>query len=255
MPSWTEVQRLEAALRAPRKAYIPVADTQVITRPGWMQLLTPSMADGGLNEVSFSRLDPADAEAVIDTTLEQYRRLGIRFRWTLGPDARPLDLAERLASRGLQCTPGYAVARPLDPPVDHDPAITVKPVDARNLDELTGLIAVGWEVHPASVHAYHRACLLDPAQRQPMFVAYLDGQPVGAAAYFALERSAYLRGGVVLPSARGRGVYRALVAARIEHARRRRLSLVTSQAHADSSYPILQHLGFETVCSLSMFGP
>jgi GNAT superfamily N-acetyltransferase len=59
-------------------------------------------------------------------------------------------------------------------------------------------------------------------------------------------------GGVVLPALRGRGVYRALVSARLEHARSRGISLATCQAGRMSA-PILERLGFETVCRFLVF--
>src|SRR5690242_14664298 len=95
-------ERLREVLEAPRRAFIPLPDTQVIERPGWLQLVTPSLRQGGLNEVAFSALDEQVADTVIDETLALYRRLGLRFRWTVGPDSRPADLAERLARRGLR---------------------------------------------------------------------------------------------------------------------------------------------------------
>lgn len=62
-------------------------------------------------------------------------------------------------------------------------------------------------------------------------------------------------GGVVHPDVRGRGAYRALVAARMTDARRDGLPLVTCQATGDSSLPILERLGFTTVGRLSIFSP
>src|SRR6218665_1780074 len=98
----TGSERLREVLETPRRAFLPLPDTQVIERPGWLQLITPSLRQGGLNEVTFSALDEKEADAVIDETLEGYRRLGLRFRGGGGPDSRPADLAERLARRGLR---------------------------------------------------------------------------------------------------------------------------------------------------------
>ncbi|HYO65694.1 MAG TPA: hypothetical protein VEU33_06390, partial [Archangium sp.] len=81
----TRAERLREVLETARRAFIPLPDTQVIERPGWLQLITPSLRQGGLNEVAYSALDEKEADAVIDETLEQYRRLGLRFRWSVGP--------------------------------------------------------------------------------------------------------------------------------------------------------------------------
>jgi GNAT superfamily N-acetyltransferase len=86
-----------------------------------------------------------------------------------------------------------------------------------------------------------------------MFLAYDRGVPAATASYVACERSAYLIGGVVLPAHRGRGLYRDLVHARLAHARARGLMLATSHARESTSAPILERLGFETVCQMAMY--
>ena len=67
------------------------------------------------------------------------------------------------------------------------------------------------------------------------------------------ERSAYLVGGVVLPAFRGRGVYRALIAARLRHARAAGVAVVTTQARAATSAPILARLGFVALVECESF--
>ena len=65
-----------------------------------------------------------------------------------------------------------------------------------------------------------------------------------------LARSGYLLGSSVVPEFRGRGVYRALVAARVAALREMRRPLVTIHALSHSSAPICTRLGFESVCEL-----
>lgn len=60
-------------------------------------------------------------------------------------------------------------------------------------------------------------------------------------------------GGVVLPSYRGRGLYRALVHARLAHARARGIAIATSHAREATSAPILEAIGFETVCRFPLY--
>jgi GNAT superfamily N-acetyltransferase len=89
--------------------------------------------------------------------------------------------------------------------------------------------------------------------RQRLFVAYAGGVPAAAAAYQPFARSAFLMGGVVLPQFRGRGLYRALVHARLAHARSLGIELATTHAREASSAPILEKLGFATVCRFAMY--
>lgn len=102
---------LHEVLVASRRAFVPLPDTRVIERPGWMQLITPSLRTGGMNEVCLATLPPDEADAIIDRTLAEYREQGIRFRWTVGPDSSPADLVQRLRSRGLRPITLIAAAR------------------------------------------------------------------------------------------------------------------------------------------------
>jgi GNAT superfamily N-acetyltransferase len=227
--------------------------TEVIDRPGWFQIITPSFRQGGLNEVSFSQIDD-DIDATIDATLARYESLGLRFRWAIAPGTRPADLPERLRARGLKeerCA--LMVAALADLRVDSPPDITVLPVDDRNVETYCETNAAGWNVDPAPMLAFHRHLLADPRNNNFCFIAYHDGRPVAAANYADLGRSAYFMGAVVHPEHRGRGAYRALLAARLRHAGARGIPLVTTQARATTSAPILAALGFTKIGELPLF--
>jgi GNAT superfamily N-acetyltransferase len=57
----------------------------------------------------------------------------------------------------------------------------------------------------------------------------------------------------VLPRFRGRGLYRALVGARLADARARGIALATAHAREETSAPLLEKMGFETVCRFPVF--
>jgi GNAT superfamily N-acetyltransferase len=75
--------------------------------------------------------------------------------------------------------------------------------------------------------------------------AFLDGVCVGYGRSVALAGGLALMGGAVLPEARGRGVYRALVRARWELAVARGTPLLVVQSGEESA-PVLSGIGFET---------
>lgn len=75
-------------------------------------------------------------------------------------------------------------------------------------------------------------------------VAYLDGRPVGSGGLTVVGADARLWGGVVLPEARGRGVYRAVLAARFAYARRAGADLAIVKGRVQTSAPILRRAGF-----------
>ncbi|WP_309892208.1 GNAT family N-acetyltransferase [Archangium sp.] len=247
-------ERFREVIEAPRRAFLPLPDTQVIERPGWLQLITPSLRQGGLNEVAFSVLDEQEADAVIDETLAVYRRLGLRFRWTVGPDSRPADLAERLARRGLRRSEVHGMIRELSAaPPDPEGDVTVEEVDEHTVGEFSRTMAEGWEVDPAPIEAFNRLVLAHADRRHRLFLARYRGAPAGTAGSVVFERSIYLLGGVVLPAFRKRGLYRALVTARLRFAAERRIPFATSHARASTSAPLLERLGFETFCRFPVF--
>lgn len=254
LAGFTHEELLHEALVAPRSAIVPLPDTKIIERPGWWQMITPSLTRGGMNEVACTELPEGEADAIIDETIASYRRLGLLFRWTVRPGDKPDDLAERLERRGLVRSEGLAMARATSgvPPADEGP-ITVDEVTLANVDDFTHVMAEGWGADPAQLDPLHRKMLTDPASRSHLFVARYEGAAAAVAGYSALDRSAYLVGAVALPAHRGRGLYRALVNARLRHAEARGLPLATSVARSDTSAPILARLGFEVVASMPSF--
>jgi ribosomal protein S18 acetylase RimI-like enzyme len=254
LPGWDEDALLAEVLRRPRRAFLPFPDSRVIERPGWLQIVTPSFRQGNMNGVELSVLDPNEADAVIDATIAEYRRLGIAFRWTVTPDCAPADLAARLGRRGLSASSGVAMARAtLDAPELTDPAIHVERVGWSRVEEFTRVSAQGWGLDPAPFATLHRSIVAHPEAGQRLFLAYHDGQPAATAGYVGFARSAYLVGGVVLPAFRGKGLYRALVAARLRDAAAHGLSLATSHAMAQTSAPLLERMGFSSVCQYQVF--
>lgn len=252
--SETGGERLREVLETPRRAFLPLPDTQVIERPGWLQLITPSLRQGGLNEVVFSALDAQEADTVIDETLALYRRLELRFRWNVGPDSRPVDLSERLARRGLRQSEVLGMLRETSAaPLVPEGAITVEEVDELTVAEYSRTMAAGWEMDPAPLEVLNRSVLAHPERRHRLFLARYRGAPAGTAGLVTFERSVYLLGGVVLPAFRQRGLYRALVASRLRYAAERRIPFATSHARADTSAPLLARLGFETLCRFRVF--
>jgi GNAT superfamily N-acetyltransferase len=84
------------------------------------------------------------------------------------------------------------------------------------------------------------------------WAAYDDGVPVGFGRGIDMDQGVALMGGAVLPSARGRGVYRALVHTRWEHAAARGTPLLVVQA-GHMSTPVLAGLGFTSHGEIRLF--
>ncbi len=84
-----------------------------------------------------------------------------------------------------------------------------------------------------------------------VYVAYADGAPVAAGRLEMAPGKAFagLYGGGTAPAHRGRGIYRALVAARAAEARSRGYRYLTVDAR-ETSRPILERLGFKRLATV-----
>src|SRR5437763_11045802 len=81
------------------------------------------------------------------------------------------------------------------------------------------------------------------------YLAFVDGEPVGFGTARFTDAAAVLYAGSVLPHARGRGAYRALVRARWDDAVARGMPALVTHAGA-MSLPILRRLGFSEVATI-----
>jgi len=83
-----------------------------------------------------------------------------------------------------------------------------------------------------------------PAGEGGMLVAYVDGVPSGSGGVTMADGVARLWGGVVVPSARGQGVYRAVLDARLSYAVAHGATMALVKGKIDTSAPILRRAGF-----------
>ncbi|WP_394823610.1 GNAT family N-acetyltransferase [Pendulispora albinea] len=241
-------------LEGPRRGVVRLPDLRLIERPGWFQLVTPSFRQGGFNEVICSSLPISEADSIIDTAVSEYRQLGIKFRWAVYPNAEPADLGERLERRGLVKSPSRAMftgTRHPDVPFEaetfaYDEGTTVEEVGPRTIEAFTRVMATGWNVEEGPLQHLHRTLLSNPDRTHRLFLARHHGRAAGAASYIASPLSAVLLGAIVLPPFRRRGLYRALIAARLHDARTRNITFATTYAREETSAPILERLGFHT---------
>lgn len=163
--------------------------------------------------------------------------------WEVGSHATPPDLVERLLALGLS-RQELAVGMVLtEPPAAPPPAVEVR--RAKTPDDL--LVAA--RIAATAFGDPEPAEPPSPDPRNAVYLAYLDGEPVGRASASFSEHGVTLFGGATLPAARGRGAYRALVAARWDDAVARATPLLVTQA-GPMSQPILAGLGFRAVCEI-----
>lgn len=189
-------------------------------------------------------------EPNVEWARAESRRRGLPLvEWWVGWSVRP-SLADELLSLGLV---------PDDEPVltgmtcatapPEAPQIDVRPIETAA--QYLEAIAVDWAVWEISSEERERRRAVEvgrfdqdyAAGTAHHWAAYDDGRPVGFGRGIDMKDGVALMGGAVLPEARGRGVYRALVRARWDHAAARGTPLLVVQAGRMSA-PVLDGLGF-----------
>jgi GNAT superfamily N-acetyltransferase len=175
--------------------------------------------------------------------------------WWLTEHSTPADLEEQLLERGLFVVEGdYAIDGML---LTSEPPAGPSDIEARAVSNADEFVAATEAQYAAFNTPTERrrdiAVLIDEFEfeRQSdvvrLYGAWLDRRLVGGGRAIFSPRGALLSGGSTVPSARGRGVYRALVRARWDDAATRGTPALAVQAGAMSA-PILSRLGFEKVC-------
>jgi len=188
------------------------------------------------------RLAPEDVEPAVGEIRAMLRERGRGgAEWELGESCTPADLIERLGALGIVPVEGEPVA--VGMVLESGDELPAPPgVVARRIESVDEL---GEEAGYAQAEADFAREGIDGS----MFLAFLDDGPVAAgyASYTAL--GLLLFGGATLPSARGKGAYRALVAARAREAAARGTPVLVTHA-GKMSRPILERLGFKPVARI-----
>jgi GNAT superfamily N-acetyltransferase len=214
--------------------------------------------EAGRFRASMQRLRLGDVEAAVAWARDECaRRRVTRCEWWIGWNATPSDLAEQLVALGF--VPDDEEATLTGMSIDRAPPVAPN-VEVRQIETLEQHLAaleVDWEVWnlPEAERASRREYeheRFDPNGTVHHFAAYADGRPVGFGRAIDMDAGVALMGGAVLPEARGRGVYRALVHARWEHAVARGTPLLVVQA-GHMSEPVLAGLGFRSHGVLRLF--
>ena len=249
--TWTAERKVDAALRAPlARAYVR-EDTRIIERPGWYQVVTPS-ARTYLNEVLLSQVEPGDVERVIDETMAIYREHGVRMKWYVGPRTRPEDLGERLRRRGFESMHLRAMGIDTSASLGASEDASVTEIDGTTLDDFVSTVLKGWglpEDEVAIERRLHAALLAQEPRVVHFFGARVDGSWAGTAELIMRDGYGYLVGGQVLDGMRRRRVYTALLSARLAFLRARGFEYAVTHALEETSAPILERLGFESLFS------
>lgn len=200
-------------------------------------------------------LDERTADAAIAKHVKTFGELGLPWEWKHYSYDKPADLADRLRKAGFTPEPAEALLvavideLPAEAPLP--PGTQIVPVTDVATAEL--FVQVHNDVFGGDYSTVAWRLLADP-ENQLGFVVLADGQPVSAARveFHRGTEFASLWGGGTLPSWRGRGLFKALVAHRARLAAARGFRYLQVDASDDSS-PILQRLGFVQLATTTPF--
>jgi len=223
-------------------------------RGRWAIYLSPGTGPHSAT-VQRVRLGEDEVEsAVVELRVFLARQGRTGAEWELGESCTPPDLVKRLVALGLRrdedepIAIGMVLRGPLGGPPS--PGVT-----ARRIASLEELLLV----REIQRRAFGDGEGTDLAQARSdfeaegvtgsTFLACVDGEPAAAAYASYTPLGLLLFGGATLPAFRGRGAYRALVAARAEEGVARGTPVLVTHA-GRMSRPILERLGFESVARI-----
>ncbi len=248
--AWTTERKRDAAIEAPLHVPLRRPDSRIVERPGWYQIVTPSAPGTLLNEVVLSRVEPDEAERAIDEVVATHREIGHPVKWCVGPWTKPEDFGERLQRRGFSSWDVRGMAVDTAHVIRSPEAVAVAEVTEQSLDDYVAASMRGWSIGPDQFAAeldVHRTALRSRPRTAHFFAATIGDHIVGTTGLFTKGDHAYLVGAQVMAPFRGRGIYRALVAARLAFLAREDIAVAVTHAREATSAPILERLGFETV--------
>jgi hypothetical protein len=231
------------------------AERRTLVRAGEVLEILPLLTrnrgiDGSWHAVTWSSLSNSNGDEIIAEQVQYYRAQRAEVEWKAYAHDPPRDLLERLARHGFEIGVREAVLvlDLRDPPawVNAESSTTV--VRVEGLDQVEVYRRLAEEVFQESCQrqASELAQAIRGGSREHAgYIALDDGVPACIGRLYSHRDSVFggLYGGGTLSGHRGRGLYRALVAARARDA-------IAAGAHylqvdaLPTSRPILERLGF-----------
>ncbi|WP_437682533.1 hypothetical protein [Sorangium sp. So ce131] len=240
-------------------AYDPIGDGERLIVTNRYVLFLGRGDDPAFNTVQHLRLAP-DA---VDKAVDEVRALASKhgrtaLTWEVASPATPPDLAGRLRALGMTPAepPIAAVMALLEPPPRAPAGVAVSRVETAS--DFRTFVSITHEVFGRMDRLGDELARIDREgardladKRFVRYVAWIDGDAVGAAAATFTDVGAVLHSGATKAAARGRGAYRALVAARWDDAVRRGTPKVVTRA-GPMSRPILRRAGLQEIAEIAL---
>jgi ribosomal protein S18 acetylase RimI-like enzyme len=236
-----------------RQAVPDDADLRIERRAAVTRALGPGAGPED-NCILWSGLNEASAEAAILAERARPEAAGRALEWKVYGHDRPADLGARLERHGfVPDEPETLMAFDLADALPAAPAVAVRRIaGASELESVRAIKEAVWGVDMSASIATLARTLAERPGWLSIYVAEDEAQRAGSTAWLRKPPGvafASLWGGATLPAFRGRGFYRALVAARLREAREAGYAYVTVDAR-ETSRPILERLGFRALTTI-----
>lgn len=218
-------------------------DHSVRTDLGWLEYY---LLEGTATVMRVWPGEMTAAELVPRVLTELRRQQATTVHWLVGPRYSPASVDQVLLDLGASVHEtvdicAYSLDRAI-PASSLAQDASARPVRTRDdVAQFARTSALAWGYPPPSEADIDRAFA---GSTEGHFIGYWQEVPAGAGGYGLVEDVARFWGTAVSPEFRGRGVYRALVHARMTDAKARGARLALVHAREKTSSPILQRLGF-----------
>ena len=224
-----------------------------LAMPGTVRELLPSITrtNSPYHAIGWSSLTAENADSVIAHEIDHHRSLGVPFEWKLYSHDTPGDLLMRLQRHGFDVGEREAVLvyDLANRPEWMNDGNTKNVIQIQRLDQIPiykNLIADNFDEFEKAIIADLSEAIRSGSTHHRIYITYDGSQPVSSGRLYTHPDSSFagLYGGETLPAFRGRGHYRALVAARARDALASGAKFLQVDA-LPTSRPILQRLGFQ----------
>ena len=245
----TEMDEIRKLYDQQQRITIDYARVKREVRPHTVRLVDKINERG---TVIYSQLDESNADQTIREEIAYFKKLKIAddLEWKLFDYDPPTDLKARLIAHGfVPQDPDAVLILDLQavPPVLLEPISQAvqRITDEARLSEIVTIHKGVWDEDNDWLVKSLGRTLREKPQELSVYIAYVDGNPASAGwiDYHEGNPFAGLWGGSTLPEYRQRGLYTALVKARVQEAKARGIRYLTIDA-SPMSRAVLEKFGF-----------
>ena len=211
------------------------------------------------NGVLFAQLNPDAIKATVDRLQAKILEQGAPALWWIGPQSKPAQLGSLLERHGLHPVgevPGMAIelARVESQP-EMLPGFTIQKVHTKEMQAVWAQIAavgLGFSDSAANALVHLEATLSDPKYEVQRYLGFLNGIPIATSALAVDSGVAGIYVVATVPSAREKGIGRAMTVMPLLEARQLGYRVGILQASA-MGYSLYQKIGFKDVCLYRLY--